>query len=163
VGKHSAGRVSARRRAVAGVVLAAVAITGALVWASRGHDPLVRPGDPCREAPPLRTFRGVTLQPAALRAFRRAQRLADGSIAVVQSYRSCAQQAEACLNICGDANGCPGRCASPGTSYHQLGAAIDITQGSLDTPGVIRSLERAGWCQSEPHSDPGHFSFAGCH
>jgi LAS superfamily LD-carboxypeptidase LdcB len=117
---------------------------------------------PCGR-PPLRTFQGVTLQPVALAAFKRAQRLSGGKIEVVQSYRSCAQQAEACRNICGDSNGCPGRCASPGLSYHQLGAAIDITQDSLDTAGVIEALEEAGWCQSQPASDPGHFSFDGCH
>jgi hypothetical protein len=162
VGKHSRGLVRRRRIvAVAGVV--AIAAGAAFAWAARGQDPLVRPADICRDAPPLRTSDGVTLQPAALRAYKRADRLAGGAISVVQSYRSCGQQAEACRNICGDPTGCPGRCASPGASYHQLGAAIDITQGSLDTPGVIRSLVRAGWCQSEPHSDPGHFSFAGCH
>jgi hypothetical protein len=146
---------------VAAVVV--VAAGAAVAWFARGHDPLVRPADACAEAPPLRTYHGVTLQPAALRAFKEADRLAGGAISVVQSYRSCGQQAEACRNICGDPTGCPGRCASPGASYHQLGAAIDITQGSLDTPGVISSLVRAGWCQSEPNTDPGHFSFAGCH
>src|SRR5207237_1775906 len=105
----------------------------------------------------------VTLQPAALAAFKRAQRRSGGRIDVVQSYRSCAQQAEACRNVCGDPDGCPGRCAPPGLSYHQLGAAIDITQASLDTPGVIRALERTGWCESQPSTDPGHFSFDGCH
>jgi LAS superfamily LD-carboxypeptidase LdcB len=98
-----------------------------------------------------------------MKAFKQALRLSKGPIIVVQSYRSCGQQARACRQICGDASGCPGRCARPGTSYHQLGAAVDITQGSLDTPGVIRALEDADWCQSQPKSDPGHFSFGGCH
>ena len=124
---------------------------------------IVHPDDPCTERPPLVTREGVTLQPVAMRAFRRAQRRAHGAISVVQSYRSCAQQAEACRSICGNAEGCPGRCAKPGTSYHQLGAAIDITQESLDTSGVILALRQAGWCQSEPKNDPGHFSFDGCH
>jgi D-alanyl-D-alanine carboxypeptidase len=166
MGKHSTSRtrlIRRRRRIVAAGLAVAVAAGAAVAWLARGHDPLVRPDDPCLAAPPLRTSDGVTLQPAALRAFKHAQRLANGRIEVVQSYRSCGQQAEACRNICGDENGCPGRCASPGTSYHQLGAAVDITQGSLDAPGVIAALVRAGWCQSEPHSDPGHFSFAGCH
>ena len=98
-----------------------------------------------------------------MEAFLRAQRMTDGAIAVVQSYRSCREQAQACTNICGNPEGCPGTCARPGSSYHQLGAAIDITQESLDTPGVIRALERTGWCQSQPDTDPGHFSFDGCH
>ena len=147
---------------MAGVVVALVATAG-IVWFTRSHDPLIRTSDTCAEAPPLRSFQGITLQPAAMKAYKKAQRHAHGDISVVQSYRSCDEQAAACRNICGDANGCPGTCASPGTSYHQLGAAIDITQGSLDTAGVIRSLEAVGWCQSQPDTDPGHFSFAGCH
>jgi D-alanyl-D-alanine carboxypeptidase len=162
VGKHSTARFLVTRRVVGGVLLVAVA-AAAVVWFTRGHDPLARPADVCAEQPPLRSVAGVTLQPVAMRAFLKAQRMAHGEISVVQSYRSCDQQAEACRNICGNANGCPGRCASPGTSYHQLGAAIDVTQGTLDTAGLIRVLERAGWCQSEPSSDPGHFSFDGCH
>ena len=145
-------------------LIAIVVVGGAVVgWRVATRDPLVRPDDPCTERPPLRTWRGVTLQPAAMQAFRKAVRLARGPVLVVQSYRSCGQQAEACRSICGDPTGCPGRCASPGTSYHQLGAAVDLTQGSLDTPGVIHAMEEAGWCQSEPANDPGHFSFDGCH
>jgi hypothetical protein len=146
------------------VGLAAVVLLGAVVLV-RGlftEDLLVRPEDPC-DRPPMRAFRGVTLQPAALAAYREAQRRTGGAIEVVQSYRSCQEQAEACRNICGDPSGCPGLCAPPGQSYHQLGAAIDITQASLDTPGVIEALAEAGWCQSVPDSDPGHFSFDGCH
>jgi len=142
----------------AGFLLAALVVA----WRASHQDLLARPDPPCGR-PPLRTYQGVTLQPVALAAFKRAQRMAGGSIDVVQSYRSCAQQAQACLHICGNSSGCPGRCARPGTSYHQLGAAIDVTQANLDTPGVIAALESAGWCQSEPRSDPGHFSFDGCH
>jgi hypothetical protein len=155
-------RLAANRVVIVGLVVA-VGVAAAVVWLTRGHDPLVRPGDTCASPPPLRTVAGVTLQPAAMRAFRHAQHRAHGQIDVVQSYRSCGQQAEACRNICGNANGCPGTCASPGASYHQLGAAIDITQGSLDSPGVIAALVRFGWCESEPNTDPGHFSFDGCH
>ena len=28
---------------------------------------------------------------------------------------------------------------------------------------VIRAMEDAGWCESESKSDPGHFSYGGCH
>ena len=147
-----------------GAILAAGFLAAAIGvgWHAFHHELLARPEIPCGR-PPLHTWQGVTLQPVALTAFKHAQRLAGGRIAVVQSYRSCVQQAEACRNICGDPNGCPGRCASPGLSYHQLGAAIDITQDSLDAPGVIGALEEAGWCQSQPDTDPGHFSFGGCH
>jgi D-alanyl-D-alanine carboxypeptidase len=130
--------------------------------ASRGPH-IVVPDDPCVTPPPLRTVQGVTLQPLAMQAFRRAERLAGQRIQVVQSYRSCAKQAVACRNICGDALGCPGRCARPGRSYHQLGAAIDITGADLAQPVVPSALERAGWCQALPSTDPGHFSFDGCH
>jgi hypothetical protein len=163
VAKHAVRRKLANRRVVAGVMIGVVAVAGVVVWLTRSHDPLVRPSDTCASPPPLRTVAGVTLQPVAMHAYRKAQRLAHGQISVVQSYRSCGQQAEACRNICGNANGCPGTCASPGASYHQLGAAIDVTQGTLDTPGVIHALERTGWCESEPNTDPGHFSFDGCH
>jgi uncharacterized membrane protein len=163
VAKHAVRRTFANRRVVAGVLVAMVAVAGVVAWLTRSTDPLVRPSDTCASPPPLKTVAGVTLQPVAMRAFRKAQRLAHGQISVVQSYRSCDEQAKACRNICGNANGCPGTCASPGSSYHQLGAAVDVTQGTLDAPGVIRALERAGWCESEPNSDPGHFSFDGCH
>ena len=143
----------------------AVVAVGALVAGfvlTRG-DGVIRPDDPCTERPPLRTWRGVTLQPIALHAFQLAVRYSSEPIFVSQSYRSCREQAVACRNICGNATGCPGRCAPPGTSYHQIGAAVDITQESLDGPGVIEALERAGWCQSAAENDPGHFSFGGCH
>jgi hypothetical protein len=48
-------------------------------------------------------------------------------------------------------------------SWHQLGAAIDITQEGLDDPRIFQALIDNGWCQSLPDSDPGHFSFDGCH
>ncbi len=157
-------RLTRRGRYLAGVLAAVTFVAiGVLGWRIATRDPLVRPDDVCAERPPLSTWHGVTLQPVAMRAFRKAVRLSPGPIFVVQSYRSCGQQAQACRTICGDPTGCPGRCASPGTSYHQLGAAVDLTQGSLDTPGVIEAMRRAGWCQSQPATDPGHFSFDGCH
>ncbi|MFN2543379.1 MAG: D-alanyl-D-alanine carboxypeptidase family protein [Actinomycetota bacterium] len=150
------------RGLLVGAILGAAAIV-VLVRLLPGGDGVIRPDHPCADPPPLITYKGVTLQPIAMRAFKRALRLSEAPIIVVQSYRSCHQQALACRNVCGDASGCPGRCAKPGTSYHQIGAALDITQGSLDSAGVVTALEGSGWCQSEPSSDPGHFSFGGCH
>jgi hypothetical protein len=151
-----------RRRTLVAALL--VAVAGVALFRLLDHgDGVIRPDNPCTERPPLRHYRGVTLQPVAMKAFKEAVRATHHAIQVVQSYRSCHQQAVACKGICGDPNGCAGRCARPGTSYHQIGAAIDITQGSLDTPGVIAELERDGWCQSQPKSDPGHFSYGGCH
>jgi hypothetical protein len=124
---------------------------------------IVIPDDPCAERPPLRRVDGVRLQPVAMEAFVGARRDAGVEIPVVQSFRSCGQQRQACRSICGNPDGCPGRCAPPGLSWHQLGAAIDITQEGVDDPRVVEALEANGWCQALPESDPGHFSFDGCH
>ena len=141
-----------------------VAAVGSVTWLVVPHGPpILIPDDPCDHPPPLQTYQGVTLQPIAMRAFKKAEALAGAPIPVVQSYRSCVSQAAACLRICHDLNGCPGRCARPGSSYHQLGAAIDVTQAALDSTRIVDGLVRAGWCQSVPDSDPGHFSFGGCH
>src|SRR6266540_7217081 len=132
--------------ALVGVVTAGIAVAQALSHRSL----IVQPGDPCGTPPPLRTYHGVRLQPSAMKAFKRAERLADRSIPVIESYRSCSRQALACRSICGNGGGCPGRCASPGSSYHQLGAAIDVSRETLDDPGIVAALEKAGWCQSVP-------------
>jgi hypothetical protein len=124
---------------------------------------IVTVSDPCRTPPPLTTRNGVTLQPLAMTAFRQAEREAGERIPVVQSYRSCAEQRAACLAMCGNGGGCPGRCAAPGKSWHQLGAAIDTTQRGIDDPRIVSALNSTGWCQAVPDSDPGHFSFGGCH
>jgi hypothetical protein len=138
---------------IAGVV-AFIALTGPVI---------AIPDDPCAERPPLRNVDGVRLQPVAMKAFLRAQRDAGVPIPVVQSYRSCAEQRRACRSICGNPEGCRGLCAPPGLSWHQLGAAIDITQEGLDDPRIFQALVDNGWCQALRDSDPGHFSFDGCH
>lgn len=138
---------------IAGVV-AFMALTGPVI---------AIPDDPCAERPPLRNVDGVRLQPVAMKAFLRAQRDAGVPIPVVQSYRSCAEQRRACRSICGNPEGCRGLCAPPGLSWHQLGAAIDITQKGLDDPRIFQTLIDNGWCQPLPDSDPGHLSFDGCH
>jgi hypothetical protein len=137
-------------------VLAASGVTGAVLW------PDV-PERVCARAEDLQTRGGVTLTPEAMAAFVEAERLAGKNIEVVESFRSCRQQARACKRICGNRNGCPGLCAPPGLSWHQRGLAIDITEGELANPAVVAALEQTGWCQSVPVNDPGHFSFDGCH
>src|SRR5439155_10541418 len=127
VPKGGAVRLTRRGRVTLGAVVAILAIVTAARLLSRG-DGLVRPDDPCTTRPVMQTFRGVTLQPVAMTAFKHAQATARGQIDVVESYRSCSKQAIDCQRICGDSQGCPGRCVRPGTSYHQLGAAIDISQ-----------------------------------
>lgn len=134
---------------VGGVVL------GFTLWGG-GVERVCRPDD-------LVTVDGVTLTGDAMEAFREAEALAGLDLEVGDSYRSCRQQAAACERICGNRRGCPDLCAPPGLSWHQRGEAVDVTQAMLDTPGVIEALEEAGWCQSLPNSDPGHFSLNGCH
>ena len=138
-------------------------IAGVLAFTALTGPVIAIPDDPCAERPPLRNVDGVRLQPVAMKAFLRAQRDAGVPIPVVQSYRSCAEQRRACRSICGNPEGCPGLCAPPGLSWHQLGAAIDISQEGLDDPRIFQALIDNGWCQSLPDSDPGHFSFDGCH
>jgi hypothetical protein len=143
--------------------LAVVAIGGVVVSTALHGPALAIPEDACAERPPLQTWEGVTLQPLAMTAVRAAQRDAGVSVPVVQSYRSCREQRIACTNICGNPNGCQGTCAPPGMSWHQLGAAVDITQQGLDDERVRDALEDHGWCQAVPDTDPGHFSYGGCH
>ena len=140
-----------------------VVVGGVVAWSALRPPGLVIPDDPCASPPPLRTWHGVTLQPLAMTAFRQAQRDAGTPIPVVQSYRTCEQQRTACEGICQNRNGCPGLCAPPGKSWHQLGAAVDISQAGLDDPRVVNALKAAGWCEPLPVNDPGHFSFGGCH
>ena len=127
---------------------------------------LLVPGEPervCARAADLQSRRGVTLTPDAMVAFLEAERLAGTSIEVVESFRSCREQARACKRICGNRRGCPGTCAPPGLSWHQRGLAIDISEGSLMDPAIVGAREGTGWGQSVPDNDPGHFSFDGCH
>jgi hypothetical protein len=160
-GRHRRA-VYRRRRLLAGLLVVAVGAVGFALWRA-DRSLIVIPDDPCATRPPMRTVHGVTLQPAAMAAFLAAERQAGEPIPVVWSFRSCRQQRIACSNICGDANGCPDQCAPPGKSWHQLGAAIDTTADALATRAIVRALVENGWCQPLPDTDPGHFSFGGCH
>ena len=149
------------KRALGGLVAAGLLAVGLV--AIFGGPPVDIPDDPCVTTPALVAYRGIRLQPPAMEAFREAEATAGRPIPVVQSYRSCSEQAEACERICGNRQGCPGTCVRPGRSYHQLGAAIDVDGAALRDERVVRALEEAGWCQPLPGSDPGHWSFGGCH
>jgi D-alanyl-D-alanine carboxypeptidase-like protein len=163
-GRHrSRPRLSRRGRIVGGLVVVTTLAAGVIGWTALRAPGLVIPDDSCATPPPLRTWHGVTLQPLAMAAFKQAHRAVGRRIEVVESYRSCEDQRKACLGICSNPDGCPGLCAPPGKSWHQLGAAVDITQASLDDSAIVAALEEAGWCQALPGSDPGHFSFDGCH
>jgi hypothetical protein len=163
MGRHRTATVRRRRIVVGGVLVTTAAVAGVVAFASIDRSPIVIPDDPCAERPPLRTVDGVTLQPSAMRAFRAAERTAGVDIPVIWSFRSCGQQRQACRDICGDPGGCPGLCAPPGLSWHQLGAAIDTTERALADERIVAALLVNGWCQPLPSSDPGHFSFGGCH
>jgi len=159
--RRRSSRVTLRGRIVMGA--GSVAIVAAALFLFLPHaSGIVIPADACTSPPPLTTYHGVTLQPVAMDAFKQAEQRASQAIPVVWSYRSCAQQRIACRNICGGTQ-CPGRCASPGSSWHQMGAAIDTNQRGLDTPPIVEALKATGWCEPLPTSDPGHFSFGGCH
>ena len=164
VGRHRRRRVTPRGRriAIAGT-LAVLAIGGVVASTALRGPAAATPQEVCAHPPTLQTWQGVRLQPAAMTAFRAAQQQAGVKIPVVQSYRSCHQQRIACRDICGDPNGCEGTCAPPGLSWHQLGEAVDITQAGLDDARIPQALEANGWCQAVPDTDPGHFSFDGCH
>ncbi len=45
-------------------------------------------------------------------------------------YRSVKDQERACSGICGNKEGCPGKCARPGNSYHQGGYRANGAQNS---------------------------------
>jgi hypothetical protein len=160
VGRRHRARLSRRGR----VLLAILAV--ALVAGAAGGVAFWWPGEPervCARSAELRTQRGVTLTPEAMDAFLEAERLAGRRIEVIESFRSCRDQARACQRICGNRRGCPGTCAPPGFSWHQRGLAIDISEESLRDARAVQALQQTGWCQSVPQNDPGHFSFDGCH
>jgi hypothetical protein len=137
------------------ITVVAATSTGIVLWPDEPERVCARPAE-------LQTRGGVTLTAEAMESFRQAESVA-GQIEVIQSFRSCREQARACRRICGNRMGCPGTCAPPGLSWHQRGLAIDISEESLADPGVIEALQQTGWCQAVPETDPGHFSFDGCH
>lgn len=84
--------------------------------------------------------------------------------APTSGYRSVPQQREACRHVCGNPEGCPGRCAKPGTSNHQFyvypRGAVDVT----DPAGFERAMNRyPGGPPLVNHlpADPVHFSHSG--
>ena len=140
-----------------------LAIAGVVVSTALRGPAAAIPQDVCAHRPTLQSWEGVRLQPAAMAAFRAAQQDAGVQIPVVRASARATSSAIACRNICGNPNGCEGTCAPPGLSWHQLGEAVDITQAGLDDARITQALEANGWCQAVPDTDPGHFSFGGCH
>lgn len=83
---------------------------------------------------------------------------------VTSGVRTNAEQRQACINVCGNPNGCPGRCARPGTSNHRgtrwpLGA-VDVT----DPDGLERALKSCPSARGIRRGlieDRVHFSWSG--
>lgn len=48
---------------------------------------------------------------------------------VTSGVRTDAEQSQACINVCGNPNGCPGRCAAPGQSNHR---GVTFPDGAVD-------------------------------
>jgi hypothetical protein len=132
-----------------------VLVLGGVAFLNRGPS-IAIPDHPCADPPPLRTHDGVTLQPVAMQAFREeAERTAHTTIAINASFRSCAQQAIACRNICGNPQGCPGRCAPAGLLVPPARPPrVDLTQGSLDNATIVSAMKSAGWCEPLPSERP---------
>lgn len=108
------------------------------------------------------------LQARALQSLREVERDCrkhNAAFSIASTYRSCATQREVCQNICGSPNGCPGTCAPPGRSYHQLGLAVDAP--ATKNPSEVRRIfYRHGWHNFSSHdslrasgSDPWHMSY----
>jgi hypothetical protein len=81
---------------------------------------------------------------------------------VTSGYRDPARQRQACINVCGNPNGCPGTCAPPGESNHQTtaypGGAVDVS----DRDGFERAMSRCGGkLRNALPKDRVHFSVSG--
>jgi LAS superfamily LD-carboxypeptidase LdcB len=135
-----------------------------------------RPGCPSKRQLNLMrmTFDGrvVELQPVAMKAFVRVyndvtEKFGPHELGIASSYRSCSYQREVCERICGNGNGCPGTCAEPGHSMHQLGDAVDCPPVHPRHAAEIRRIfYKHGFHNFSSNdgvrptgSDPWHFSY----
>lgn len=83
---------------------------------------------------------------------------------VQSGVRDVNAQVQACINVCGNPNGCPGTCAAPGTSNHQEiaypGGAIDVS----DPAGfqqAISTYPGGPPIHNDLPNDRGHMSVSG--
>jgi hypothetical protein len=88
---------------------------------------------------------------------------------VASGVRTYAEQVQACIHVCGNPNGCPGRCAKPGTSNHR-GTRYPLGAVDVDDPaGFAAALQRAQAAgditgpiiRNNLPNDRGHFSATG--
>ena len=100
----------------------------------------------------------VTLQRAALDSFLEAEAAVGFLIVVTGSIRSCAYQADLYRSD-------PVRFASPNTTAHCRGLAIDVSQSLSATrlKAIGRALKARRWYQARPagtpNAEPWHYSF----
>lgn len=80
---------------------------------------------------------------------------------VTSGIRSDAAQRQACINVCGNPNGCAGTCAKPGTSNHRLqvfpGGAVDVTNPAQFAL-VLSKYPGGAPIKNALPNDLGHFS-----
>lgn len=111
-----------------------------------------------------KNFNGVsvTLQKPAMQALQAAQDDCKVRIAVHSSYRSCGEQKKlydahmACVAKYGHVYQC-GLSAAPGSSYHNIALAIDIT--NYESRKVRNALKRKGWAWGASYGDKPHFTW----
>jgi len=107
----------------------------------------------------LVTVQGVTLQEQAQKALLEAQRdLAHHSnkkINVISSYRSWAKQAYLYARYKSGLSSLPA--APPGSSYHNIGIAIDIT--NYNDKEIRTVLHKHNWNWGSNFGDKVHFSY----
>lgn len=53
----------------------------------------------------------------------------------------------------------PDLAAKPGTSYHELGIAIDVHENYRNNPRVINAFSNNGWNRFSPSREPWHWSY----
>lgn len=107
-----------------------------------------------RQRPNLFTWNGTTLQEDAMKSFQvLCQKV--GKITTSTSYRTFEQQTRLYnLYISGNGN----KAAKPGTSYHEIGLAIDMYKEWYERNTVIMTFKNNDWFKVVD-GEPWHFSF----
>ena len=102
---------------------------------------------------------GVVLQEQAMKALLEAKRdlarKSNKTISVISSYRSWAKQAMLYARYKAGLSSLPA--APPGSSFHNIGLAIDITNWSDQE--VRSALTKHGWNWGSGFGDKVHFSY----
>lgn len=70
----------------------------------------------------------------------------------VSTFRTYAQQVDI-------HNRKPDVAAKPGTSYHELGIAIDVHENYRSNPRVVNAFSNNGWHRFSPSGEPWHWSY----